>query len=118
MRLLGIFLLVVGTIIGVGQAFYVYDKQYVTSAQIAQGGAAVCAAMSPECGVCLDTISGDKCVKTEVKTVRGFPLTTTGSGINYRTNQPFGVQHMLNLLLFILPGLAVLVVSAKKKKVE
>lgn len=114
MKRLALILLVVGLIGGIGQSFLRYEKTFTTIEKINRDS--LCLALTPECGSCLAEIKDDKCVETDRKIVRGFPLTSSGSGQDYKTNQKLGPQHLINLLIFLLPGFLLYGVSIAKGK--
>lgn len=108
-----ILLFVICMSLGIGQAFFIYRIEVVDRANIARSGPnqATCMALMPECGVCLDETIGDVCVKRYTKIVRGYPLYTTGSGGEYKTNQPLGWVHAMNFFLFLIPVFLLFTIS-------
>lgn len=121
LKKIGVTLLLVGILLGVSQTFFyhkvnIMHREKIEKSEVSGDGVSIgCLALSPECGVCLHKEEDGYCIESQKKYARGFPLFTTGSGIDYKINQPFGIVHVLNLLLFLTPGIVVLIVERRIK---
>ncbi len=117
----GVILLSVGMILGIAQTFFYHNatiihRDKIEKSETSDEGVSIgCQALTPGCGVCLHKIENGYCVEYRKKHARGFPLFTTGSGVNYKTNQPLGLEHLLNTLLFFTPGVVVLIVEKRTR---
>lgn len=120
LKKVGVVLLLVGILLGIAQTFFYHKATTVRIDMISKSvesdePSIGCLAISPECGVCLHEEVNGFCIEYQKKYARGFPLFTTGSGINYKTNQPLGIGHLLNLLLFLIPGIVALIADKRIK---
>jgi hypothetical protein len=111
-------LLVVGVTLGIGQIFVRYDRTFITKIQAPSPNEIGCLSLSPECVGCGDQEVNGYCIIKDTKPVRGFPLSSSGSGKDYKTNQKIGLQHMINLLIFILPGSLLLAFAIRSQRTK
>jgi hypothetical protein len=112
MKSIAIVLLMLGLVFGVGQFFVIYEKSFVSKAEIWEWGGGGVLPDTISYRRCIEETEGTYCTQRYTKLVRGFPFSVAGPG---KDHEQIDYRHFVNFILLVLPGISLFAFVRLKK---